>query len=353
MIGETMRKRMAAGLAALALAIGLGACNGDATGGDEPAKDTATKGSDQQAEVPFTDVDIEAGPLFTTKHQDGLWEIFQLDLETGEPKTLFENLDMDRYREAGAGLGLVDGSSLLKEWSFDPKMEKMAVTWDVSDSDTRVGWLDRHGEATDVTEAAGVDPKELNKQVGGSRPSAVFSEEGLFYFDDTSETTVVFDPETMKPVGDPIDGVCYDANGMTSSLLCVLSPDGVMVPYNHLTLPDGTRFAAETGTDWEFVQLLDDQRALFLGENKRVLAVFEPLKDGELRGETYYGDDAAMVAITPPMDVSITGVAASGDTIVFTGGNVDARAVYTVAAVPASQPVKLDYKDFDYLVLWK
>lgn len=84
---------------------------------------------------------------------------------------------------------------------FDADMTKLAVSWyDQMDASWRVGWVDREGNLTDVSEIVHPHTSDFSSRVPND-VYALFSPEGYFFFTDMNGSCYqYFDTETMSIV---------------------------------------------------------------------------------------------------------------------------------------------------------
>ena len=182
---------------------------------------------DDQTSVPeVVSYDVKDGPIFITKDSqsdNGKWSLYLYSLKTGERYHLFSFDEQSYIREFGFSLRLA-----IDQWSagnyfhrqlFDSKAERLAVTWtDKSDKSSHVGWLDKNGFLTDVTEIvhpassgfSSVTPKDSN---------ALFtSDDRLVFYDQNQDVWCYFDEDTQS-ISETFewttatDAYCYDGTG--------------------------------------------------------------------------------------------------------------------------------------------
>ena len=136
----------------------------------------------------------------STQTISGNFKVYQYNIETGNKTEIFS------FTNSSKGYATtidIDGKYIpcykLKE-VFSDDMSKLAVTWfDVSDSSHRVGWLDKNGNLTDITNIIHPTTSDFSSKVPYDT-SPVFTPDGQYMFADHNKEKYVYVDINSKTV---------------------------------------------------------------------------------------------------------------------------------------------------------
>ncbi len=160
----------------------------------------------------------------------GNFNVYQYNIETGTKKDVFSFLNNSKGYATTIDIDTpyIPCWQLKEIFSYD--MSKLAVSWfDNSDGSHRVGWVDKNGNLTDITNIIHPTTSDFSSQVPYDT-AAVFSPEGYFVFSDHNKEKYVYVDLDSK-------SVVKENDVMTKPSLDVNNPTRI---WNVLFLPDGS-----------------------------------------------------------------------------------------------------------------
>ncbi len=237
---------------------------------------------------------------------------------------------------------------------FDPKLEKMAVKWyDDKDGSKHVGWIDKSGTVTDVTNTVHPASSDFSS-VFPKDEKPHFKKDGTFVFYDNNEKQYYY----YDPVANNIikknnsDEEAYDLYGQ----------------YRGSVNLNGACFAVSENTQ-DYVKY-DDGYVLFhlkytdANHNRLVASgvgisdLTEPGKYDYIETPYYsYKTDEGAQVITPESEYRIENMAYCNDTIVFTAFKGSEHAMFKMSYVDrvAGKPERIRDIESSWgnIVMWK
>ena len=338
--------------------------------------------------VPEGPGDITAGPILMEGSFYEGFTAMQMDLSTGEMRTVFSFYNDRNYSFAFETTKQKYMSCYFTQQLFDEAMTKLAVSWySRLDSSYHVGWVDRDGNLTDVTEILHPHTTDFSSKIPHDR-YALFSPDGYFVFTDLDKECYCFvDIDTMTVVNEvPYmidDSSYYTKEFGNTAYQVIFMPNGELQAMWHakssvdhfrdfgecyIEMPD----SAELKT-WDY---LYDNKILCIGHDDEGYFIAEIGEGiGELRvlGEyvthagiscwnyAYHGDftnhgrdGIEVLEITPHTDYRLESCAYSNGQIAFIGSRGSERFLFTVEEAENSNPIQIaPLKSSLQLLFWK
>ena len=183
----------------------------------------------EEAMIEESFYDGSVGPLvYRGSIKDGLI-IYQYDIESGEKQEVFSfNNDNNYSTTVRLDVNAIPCYQLKQLFSKD--MSRMAVQWyNSSDSSRRVGWIDKEGYLTDISEIIHPTTTDFSSVVPDDS-SPIFTPDGLFMFSNHNNEKYVFvDVDTQKVVRE--EDIMHDEDGYFNNPIwdVLFLPNGKMV----------------------------------------------------------------------------------------------------------------------------
>lgn len=323
--------------------------------------------------------DLSVGPLLVDilnrPYQQGFstgFTIMQMDLSDGSMNTVFSftNPMQDGNRGPFSFAFNIERQNYLPSYFpaqlFDSGMTKLAVRWyEAGDSSNHVGWVDREGNLTDVTQLVHPHTADFSSRVPHDS-NALFAPDGSFFFvDNNDECYCYFDTETMSIIKTEPLIVYHGAYFDTTYDQVTFKPDGSICGLWHtedrsyggadaiqfgdclIALPMKRSFP--TWTTWDYIEgdvilcIRGDSEGYYIAEIGRGIGTprepnykySKPLYNG-----SYYGaySDEDCLSITPKTDYTLMSAAYYDGQIAFIGSRGQERYLFTVENEPNSNP---------------
>lgn len=334
------------------------------------------------------DRDITAGPILLQGSFQKGFTAAQMNLSTGELENVFSFFNNNNYSFAFDPENQNYMSCYFTQQLFDESMTKLAVSWwDSTDSSQHVGWVDRDGNLTDVTEAIHPHTTDFSSKLPHDS-YALFSPDGYFVFTDLEKECYCFvDVDTMsivkevpyiiddsshysKKFGNKAYQITFMPNGELGAMWHAKSSADNFKDFGecYIELPDSSDLKT-----WDY---LYDKKILCIGQDDEGYFIAEIGEGiGELRvlGEyvvhagiscwnyAYHGDftnhgrdGIEVLEITPHTDYRLERCAYSNGQIAFTGHRGSERFLFTVEEAENSNPKQIAPVDASWqLLFWK
>ncbi len=345
----------------------------------EPETDAGTEPATETEPVEETIEETEAGPSYEITdgpifiRADGKdafdeWSLHMLSLKTGEDIVVFQYdessiIGRDNH-ELYFTTSLWDNQSFLHEQLFDSKLERVAVYWgDSSDNSRHVGWVDRDGQLTDVTNIIHPATSGFSSVTPQDREALFTSDDRLFFYDDNEDVWCYYDDATQTVENyewnletDPYYNVGNGLVGLTPedrpcAQRTVMFGDEYLLSF----YPYGMGVKSVIAND--YVLLPDGGISFLIAYPDKIQHFGKGVTDAV--DSKYYSYQNA-VTITPPTEYKIDSLAYSsydGGSIVFTAsrGKEDSVFLMTYRDLAAGEPELLTSYDPDREILcfWK
>lgn len=240
---------------------------------------------------------------------------------------------------------------------FDSKLEKMAVSWlDNKDNSTHVGWIDKSGKITDVSNTVHPATSDFSSVSPHDGWAHFTSNDKFIFYDSSKEQYCYFDPDTNNIIEMYDFASPYYVGFNLYGIDCQDRP--TEKPYVNF---GGTYYlVGDITQDWV---KYDDGYVLFhlTGGIKKIKATgvgvtdLEEPEDYQKIDSPYYSTDGE--AITPESEYNIESMSYCNNEIVFTATKGTERGLFRMSYVDreAGEPEKIKNIDSTWgdLIMWK
>lgn len=335
--------------------------------------------------------DITVGPILIQGSFRTGFTAAQMNLSTGELENVFTFSNNNNYSFAFDTERQNYMSCYFTQQLFDEDMTKLAVSWlNSTDSSQHVGWIDRDGNLTDVTEILHPHTTDFSSKIPHNK-YALFSPDGYFVFSDLeSENYCFLDTDSMTIVKEvPFvidDSTYYSEKYGNLAYQIVFMPNGNLKALWHTKDLYAGAHIINFGEyyidmpDSSVLKTLDylyDNRVLCIGKDDEGYYIAEIGEGiGELSSvgpigkfdETiscwnyaYHGDytnhgrdGIEVLEITPHTDYRLECCTYSNGQIAFIGSRGNERFLFTVIDAENSSPTQITSIDRSWqLLFWK
>ncbi|NBI09507.1 hypothetical protein D1641_05655 [Colidextribacter sp. OB.20] len=329
-------------------------------------------------------IDITAGPILMEGSLQQGFTAAQMDLSTGELKTVFTFYNDKQYQFPFGTDGYL--GCYFAQQLFDEKMTKLAVSWyNQTDSSQHVGWVDGDGNLTDVTEILHPHTTDFSSKIPHDN-YALFSPDGYFVFTDLDKECYCFvDIDTMSVVDEvPYmidDSSYYSEKFGNTAYRVVFMPNGSLKALWHtedlnyaganiidfgdccIELPDGGSSSHLTTWDCFGDEIIlctgHDSEGHFIAEIGKGIGEQKLEKYGKMKGNYVWNlhesnGDVVTIKITPHSDYRLERCAYSNGQIAFIGSRGSERFLFTVEEAENSNPTQIAPLESSWqLLFWK
>lgn len=339
-------------------------------------------------ETPEPAFDITAGPILIEGSFLEGFTAAQMNLSTGEMKTVFSFYNDKQYSFAFDTSKQYYLGSYFMQQLFDGDMTKLAVSWyDQSNSSSHVGWVDQEGNLTDVTALIHPNTSDFSSKVPQDR-YALFSPDGYFFFTDMNEECYCYlDSKTMsiikrEPViiehGKYSDTTVYNAvfmpNGSLSSVWHTNYSDAIDVSFGDYSIAmpgpgssakfkacdyinDGVILCTGSIITYDELGYLQGYGDRCIAEVGKDISWPSVKNDGTMSYRWEYPYSMQYLRVTPATDYNLENCAYSNGRIAFIGNRGNERFLFITNDSPASckvNPTQIaSVSDSWELLFWK
>lgn len=329
------------------IALLVGCSNSNDTSPSERTNDQSEieRVTEMPTEVPATTlnnkeiISLNDGPIFI-KGDNNSFNLTMYSLNDHKTYPIFSfNNNSNKYKLA---IDLKDNGNFFHEQLFDSRIEKLAISWyESSDSSNHVGWIDKSGAITDITNI--VHPAEVGFTGKAPQDSKAFftSDDQLVFYDQNQKLYCYFDPQS-KTIVDTYDGSDDAYFNDLLNYIHGLNPQNkptstkIKCADSYYSIEDVAAEHVTRGFARDYVEYSDGFAFLDISNNMNGNTIFHfgptiteiyTYKNDEPYYTSTFGD---LVNVTPETEYQIENLAYSNETIVFTATKGTERALFKI-----------------------
>ena len=293
--------------------------------------------------IAYGEYDPDGGPVLKIENPEYVlrtdFELVQYSLDTGEYTKLLD-FNNDYTLDSGEDVKLEFVNSgkqtFFERHVFDSDFDRMAVCWRTKEEGTHVGWLDKDGVLTDVTEMFRGDASMSFSALPFDKFPLFTERDTIYILDYNAVELVEYDPETnegttiIKPEEFPY--LVYGETDNEKGLYC-----GWLNDFLHLGgIDPSSSYIGDPNFTCDYVKYPDGSYSYIAVDPLLYHYVMEYSTEEEMKDW-----DDQCIKLTPDTDWTITSVAYKDGKILFTGTRKDVCAVFEMdyADHVCSEPV--------------